>query len=255
MTACLCNLNAQARNADDKGSLPVTLSGQDIPLEKVLKSIEKQTGLRFNYRSELLNINEKVSVNFRNRPLDEILGQLLQPRGFAWKYIGTAITLQLSVNTFTDTLINFSGKVMSAEGTPLPGATVVLKGTRNGVSSNADGGFSLRAPGNGTLVVTYTGYQAQELRIGGKREAMVQMVKAVNEMNEQVVVAYGTTTQRSNTGAVTVIKGSQIENLPNRSFDKSLQGLVPGLLVTNGTGQPGGGVANMVVRGISSGSD
>lgn len=68
-------------------------------------------------------------------------------------------------------------------------------------------------------------------------------------------MAYNKISQRSNTGAVTVVKGEQIQNLPNRSFDKSLQGLVPGLLVTSGSGQPGGGVSNFVLRGIATGGN
>ncbi|WP_315816494.1 TonB-dependent receptor plug domain-containing protein [Paraflavitalea speifideaquila] len=102
------------------------------------------------------------------------------------------------------------------------------------------------------LVVSSVGHVTQQVKVKG----LIMEIKlpiAVKE-EEEVVVAYNKISSRSNTGAVTVVKGSQIATLPNRSFDKSLQGLVPGLLVTSGSGQPGSPTSNFVLRGIATGA-
>ncbi|HET6994454.1 MAG TPA: TonB-dependent receptor, partial [Chitinophagaceae bacterium] len=142
------------------------------------------------------------------------------------------------------------GRITNENGEPVQ-ASIVVKGTQNGTSSNTDGYYELKnVDEKATLVITGVGIEPQEIRVNSRVTINVTIKIAVKE-GDEVVVAYGKQKQQAITGAVTVVKGEQIATLPNRSFDKSLQGLVPGLLVTPGTGQPGGGVSNFLLRGIS----
>lgn len=235
----------------------ITLSARNVSLAHVFRSIYQQTKRSVFYSADQLNDAETVSVNFNNTPLDEALTVLLRGKRLAWEYRGDRDIVLKPVRETPaarpDTVaVNvLSGSVSDENGTPLPGATVVVKGTKRATATDGRGRFVLKeVEERASLVVSFTGYEKQEVGLNGGNHVNVKLNMAVNALDEAVVVAYNTTTQRATTGAVTVVKGKQIESLPNRSFDKSLQGLVPGLLVTGGTGQPGGGVSNFVLRGI-----
>ncbi len=247
--------------ADTLPDYKVTLRAEQLTLKQVLMEIEKQTGLFFVYSENNLSVADKVSIHVINTKLEEVLAKLLQARGISWKLMDKAIVLKpaaspVTAEPATPIIAVVKGTVTNGNDEPLPRATVQVKGTNNGTYTNAQGTFTLNnVPENATVQFRYTGFEPAEVSLAGRKELSVKLQQQVKGLDETVVVAYGTTTQRSNTGSVAVIRGEEIQTLPNRSFDKSLQGLVPGLLVTNGTGQPGGGVANMVLRGISTGSE
>ncbi|QEH42208.1 TonB-dependent receptor [Chitinophaga sp. XS-30] len=246
----------------DGFSLPdykVTLKAEQVPLKQVLADIEKQTGLYFMYSTSQFKGTEKVSIHVTEAKLEEVLHTLLDARGMKWELKDKAIVLRTADkknDAAGDHISLLTGIVTNEEGVALPGASVLVKGSKSGTVTDANGNFQIRNVSDGaTLLIRYTGYETTEIKVSGQRAFAVKLKASVNGLDETVVVAYGTTTQRSNTGAITVVRGEQIQSLPNRSFDKSLQGLVPGLLVTNGTGQPGGGVSNFVLRGITTGTD
>lgn len=248
----------------------VTLKAEQQELKKVFIEIERQTGLYFLYSTKLFsNSSEKVSIVAKDKKLEDVLHTLLDARGVKFEFKDKAIVLReddavrekraaisASSSSSLGNISLLTGTVVNHEETFLPGATVAILGTQLGTVTDAKGTFYLRdIPENAVLQIRYTGYQPEEVNVSGKTAISVKLRPGTNDLDETVVVAYGTTTQRTNTGALTVIRGEDIKMLPNRSFDKSLQGLVPGLLVTNGTGQPGGGVSNFVLRGISTGTE
>lgn len=248
-----------------EGEEKVTIKGDDVPLITVFKSMKKQTGYDFFYASDLLDDRTRVNVDVKNVKVDDVLRKVLG-RDYVWVYNENAVSITkkkeevrrgslAAVRDSSVAQITVSGQVTDARGMPIPGATVMVKGTRDGASTDENGKFSL--PGvtmNAVLVISSVGFEKREISVKGKT-LMAKLNVSMSDLDEAVVVAYNTTTQRANTGAATVVKGSQIQSLPNRSFDRSLQGMVPGLLITNGNGQPGGGVSNMVLRGISTGAD
>jgi TonB-linked SusC/RagA family outer membrane protein len=248
------------------GEEKVTIKGNDVPLAAIFKTIKKQTGYSFFYAADYVNDKEKVSVDVKNVRVDDVLRRVLG-KDYVWVYNENSVSITKKKDetrkarlTFAAidssvTQITVTGLVTDNKGHPIPGATVVVKGTKDGVNTDENGKFSLDGllP-NAVLVISSIGFEKREIQIKGKT-ILTRLNESVNDLDETVVVAYSTTTQRANTGAVAVVKGEQVQTLPNRSFDRSLQGLVPGLLVTSGNGQPGGGVSNMVLRGISTGTE
>ncbi|RPD41844.1 SusC/RagA family TonB-linked outer membrane protein [Chitinophaga barathri] len=242
----------------------VTLKAEQVALKNVMKDIEKQTGLYFMYSATGgLKINDPVSIHVTNAKLEDVLETLLEVRGISWSIIDKAIVLKSGAvknkenkETKEAMFRTVSGSVLDKDGQPLPGATVQIKGTNIGTTTAVTGIFSLANVPTKQLVIQarYTGYESQE-KVLTEGNIVFNLNPSVSNLDETVVVAYGTSTKRSVTGAVSVVKGEEIRTLPNRSFDKSLQGLVPGLRISNGTGQPGGGVSNMIVRGISTGTE
>lgn len=227
-------------------------------LKKIFDLIYRQTKQQVTYANTLLDDRERVTVDVSGT-IDEALTVVLAGKAITWVYSEGYVALRERkasvVSVIDPPVVTVRGVVMDEEGNPLPGATVKVKGSAKGVSTGVNGGFTIDIPENSVILVSYTGFEAKEVNAGRVNNLSVSLKKSVSSLDETVVVAYGNSTQRSNTGAITVIKGEQIQSLPNRSFDKSLQGLVPGLQITNGTGQPGGGVSSMVLRGISTGAD
>ncbi|KAA2239737.1 SusC/RagA family TonB-linked outer membrane protein [Chitinophaga agrisoli] len=249
------------QNGDEK----VTIKGNDVPLIAVFKSIKKQTGYSFFYAADYVDDKARVSLDVHGERVENVLQRVLG-RDYVWVYNENAVSISKKklperrndvavVADSSVTRVNVSGAVTDEKGAPIPGATVMVKGTHEGATTDESGRFSLTGVGMGAkLVISSVGFEKREVEVKG-RTILMKLGVAMNDLNETVVVAYGTTTQRANVGAITVVKGKEIESLPNRSFDRSLQGQVPGLLVTSGNGQPGGGLSNFLIRGIGTGTD
>ena len=138
-----------------------------------------------------------------------------------------------------------AGRVLSAaDGSPLPGATVVIKGTTQGSSTNSDGTFSLDvSQQNSVLVVSFVGYISQELNITGTEPLTVRLAESTMSLSDVVVVGYGTQKKRDITGSVASISAEQVAETPIARADQILQGRVSGVQVTQTNSEPGGDVS------------
>jgi TonB-linked SusC/RagA family outer membrane protein len=240
----------------------VTLKQNNVTLKKVFSEIRKQTGYTVLYDPDALEKAKTIDINLVNAPLREALQNVLKGQDLEFSIEDKAIVIKQAerpsfldrvVDAFTPP-VDISGLVLDEKGLPMAGVTVRVKGTNKATFTDNAGKFCLAGVDDAAVIeLRMVGYVTKELSSKGKFYGV--RMEVLSKDLEEVVVAYGKTTQQALTGAVTVVKGEQIESLPNRSFDKSLQGLVPGLQITNGTGQPGGGVSNMVLRGISTGGD
>lgn len=146
-----------------------------------------------------------------------------------------------------------TGTVTSGEdGLPIPGASVIVKGTTIGTATDLDGRYSLNVPQeNNTLVFSFVGSVTQEVNIGNRSQVNVVLQPDTRSLEEVIVTGYGTQPKREVTGAVTSVRGELIENLPMQSFDRALQGRASGVQVRSANGLPGGGV-NIRIRGVGS---
>lgn len=261
----LC-LKAVSPGQNDQGKQKVSVIADNKELQEVFRSLKQQTGLTFFYSERLIDDKERITVNMVNKTLDEVLQKVLGSRGLIWEYTDNVVGIKKSeerhrssraVDVIEDTTVTskaITGKVVSPDGSPIPGATVMLKGTKHGTTTNSDGTFLLPRDGNSDiLVISSVGFEKREIEIKGN-SILARLNLSVNTLEETVIVAYGTSSQRDNVGSVTSVKGETISRLPNQSFDRSLQGQVPGLLVTSGNGQPGGGTSNFIIRGIGTGA-
>ncbi|GAA4442237.1 TonB-dependent receptor [Ravibacter arvi] len=144
------------------------------------------------------------------------------------------------------------GKVTSEdEQAPLIGATVTEKGTTNGTTTDVEGSFRLEVGPRATLVVSFIGYLAKEVPVGNASTFNISLAPDQQQLQDLVVVGYGTQRKKDVTGSITSIKADDIIQPSAAGFDQMLQGKVPGVQVTQTTGAPGGNV-NILIRGISS---
>lgn len=179
---------------------------------------------------------------------------LLSTLKFRWicfKILHVTLTLfllcSLKVRAQDQTI---QGKVTDVSGgDPIPGANIVVKGTNTGTVTDADGFYRINVPANNnTLIYSFIGYEAQEVEINGRSEINISLSEGVTSLSEVVVVGYGTQQRKDVTGAVSSVKGNQIQNLPVSGASQALQGRAAGVNVVRNGGAPGNG-GSIRIRG------
>ncbi|WP_223651713.1 SusC/RagA family TonB-linked outer membrane protein [Hymenobacter psoromatis] len=143
------------------------------------------------------------------------------------------------------------GHVSGSDAGVLPGATIVERGTTNGTTSGADGEFRMTVQPGATLIISSIGYATQTVPVGDKSTLTVMLSASATSLDEAVVVGYGTQSKADLTGAVVQLSGAVVANQPVTSFEQSIQGRTPGVVINQGSGKLGQGL-NIQVRGTSS---
>ena len=144
-----------------------------------------------------------------------------------------------------------TGTVTDAEGYPLDGATVLVKGTSNGVSVDSDGRYRLSVPGNAVLVASYLGYLSEEKPVGGEHTINFILTEDSAYLDDVIVVAYGSMSKSDFTGSAVQVKGDDLAQASRESIDKAMVGKVSGVRVSSDTGDPGS-AGNVQIRGVGS---
>jgi TonB-linked SusC/RagA family outer membrane protein len=144
-----------------------------------------------------------------------------------------------------------SGRVAGSDSGALPGVTILEQGTTNGTATGANGTFSMSVKPGATLVISSIGYTTQTIAVGSQTTFNITLQAATSELDEAVVVGYGTQSKADLTGSVTQLSGNVVANQPVTSFEQAIQGRTPGVVINQGSGKLGQGI-NIQVRGTSS---
>ena len=145
-----------------------------------------------------------------------------------------------------------SGTVTDSKGAPVIGATVVVDGTTIGTSTDAQGQYTLNAPADGVITVSYLGYRDQQVAINGKTVVDVVLAESAHALDDVIVTAYGEAKREAFTGSAVQVKTEEIVKSQHTNAIDALNGKVPGLQILNASGQPGGSAPTVIIRGISS---
>lgn len=250
-------------SADQTGKQKITVVASDVTLETVFKQIEKQTGLKFMYAVDAVDVREKVTVAFEKVMLDDVLESLLGKKRIEWMYREGIISLRIRsylVSLLKDSVaskvkeltITVSGKILDKDGNPIPGATVMIKGGKRGTRTNVDGSFVLVGVQiNTVLEIRSIGFESKDVVVDGN-SLIVRMNGVINRLDETVIRGgYYMDIQRYSTGNATSIKAEAISKQPVSDPLLALQGRVPGMIITQTTGVQGGRV-NVQIRGKNS---
>lgn len=235
----------------------VSLRLQNIPIEKAFKEIEKQTGYTFVYTKERIATIKPVSITAEKKQLDAVLQQLFKDQQLTYsisgKYISIKQTAVKSSETFTPVNINVTGTVTNDKGEKVAGASVLVKGTQRGVSTNEAGVFTLEnVDDRATLIISGVNIETTEINIDKRTVLSVNVKIKVSELNEIIVgMGYYEQKQRNAVGNAVRVTAAEIEKQPVTNPLLALQGRVPGLNIVQNTGVPGGGVT-VRINGISS---
>lgn len=241
-------------------SQTVTVSCKDMPLQQVFSVIKQQTGYVFFYRSKDLSDVSPVSAEIREVPLKMALGKLLQDKPLSFDIQGNTIVISRKTTTPPEHNSNgelqppddIRGKIVDAKGSPIPGVTVRVKGSNVAAITDQAGFFLLRNAGpRAVLVVSCVGFESQNINTGGKLSIEVELKAKVDDLNQYVVVGYGSTKRKDLTGSVASVNVEEVKNVPFASIDQALAGKAAGVQVTQSDGSPGG-VAKIRIRGGTS---
>lgn len=237
----------------------VSLSLQNAPLEKAFKEIKKQTGYHFIYTRVQLKNTLPITCQVTNSPLKDVLDQCFRNQPLTYtiedRYI-VVLTKPAPVQNTTVSRepVEVSGRVVNESGEAVVGASVKVKGTDIGTSTDENGFFKLEVPDiSNILIITSINTETTEIKLNAKTRLSTIIVKtSVKALNAVVVnKGYYTTTQKLNTGSVSKVTSSEIEKQPVSNPISSLQGRVPGLLITQRNGLPGSGLT-IRIRGQNS---
>lgn len=249
MMLCFANVHGQR----------VNLHYQQVQLKKVLVDISKQSGYTFIYDEKDLSSIFPVSITVENGNIKEALDALFEGKPLVYQIKGKSIAVTRVPKNLSSHLEEKSttqqrtikGKVTNRNGEPLAGVTVALKGTSTATSTGGDGTYTIVAPPEqGVLIFDYMGFATQEVVIDGKAEINMVLEEQLSDLDEVVVVGYGTQRKSDLTGAVASVDEKDFNKGPLISADQLIQGKVSGVQMLNNSGQPGG-ASTVRIRGNS----
>lgn len=248
--------------AAESNAQTITLSARNLPLPKTMESIQTQSGYFFFLKGEEL-ASLKVTTTLKDATLTEAMDRIAGNLGLEWVLKGKTIILRAKEQPFAAKPINdpvpeeaeiqqreISGRVTNNRDEPLAGVTVSVKGTTAAVTTNAEGNYHIVIPQDGTaLVFTSVGYNAQETPIGSSNVINIILNEAISDLDEVVVVGYGTQKKSSMTAAITTVRTQDLVDVPRPNVLSALQGRVAGLTISETSGQPDAS-PSIQVRGI-----
>jgi len=228
---------------------------ENTNVEQVLKKIEEQSKFYFLYRSDLLKEIPPVSIQVNDAKLEDILDRILVPNGFSYEIEDRVVVIKKDTEKASPVPVEqkgVSGTVKDKNGDPIPGVSVVVKGTTIGTITDMDGVFRLNMPGDAkTLSFSFVGMKSQEIDASGKTTFTIVMQDESVGVEEVVVVGYGTQKKVNLTGAVSSVKvDEKISSRTLSNVSSGLTGLVPGLAVSQNTGMAGKNDVSMLIRGM-----
>jgi TonB-dependent starch-binding outer membrane protein SusC len=235
----------------------VTLDLKNAPIQKVLTEASRQSGISIIYNEALFNGFSPVSIKVKNATIQQVLDECLKGQPFAYSFEGNMIVINkkqiqtplLQLAESFPPPSDIHGHITDSLGNPLVGASITVKGTQKGTTTDANGNFTLTGvKDNATLIISYTGFDSREIRLSNNPEfkpgvtLAISLIRSTSSLDQVQVIAYGTTTQRLSTGNVTTVTAADIEKQPVNNPLLALEGRVPGLYITQSTGFSGSGV-------------
>jgi TonB-dependent starch-binding outer membrane protein SusC len=222
----------------------VTYSAKAAPLAQVLLAIEKQTGYNIFYNDADLAGTNPVTVDLKGVPMADAIREVLAGQGLRFELQGNTVSISRVVAAVAPAAAppgEVHGRVTDSTGAPLEGVNVRVEGTKRGTVTGANGEFVLKSvPPDAELVFSSVGYEVRIVKLGGRQDIRVEMHIASQSLVDAVVYkGYYTTTERLNTGDVTMVKGETINEQPVTDPILALEGRVPGLYIQQTSGAPG----------------
>jgi TonB-dependent starch-binding outer membrane protein SusC len=231
---CIATLQGLSQN--------VTISEKNISLAKMMNLIKKQTGCYFSFSSGITGEVTKVSLKVKNKPLPAALDILFSKLPYTYLLKDNFILIidRKSNKPNIPSLLALSGTVEADNGEPIAGATISILSTQKGFTTNSNGHFSIPDfQKNTTLQISSIGYETVQIFVADQVEVNVKLKATATGLDEAIVIGYGKTSRRLNTGSVNKVKGSEIIDQPVPNFLAALAGRVPGMLISQVNGIPG----------------
>ena len=219
----------------------VTLKLMDVNLYELFDAIRKQTGLRFLYNAEQMKEVPKVSVDVKDKKVKDVLTEVLAGTSLTFEYdkgVVTVVKKEADKSQPQVKLIQVSGRVVDEKGNPIPGATVLIQGTTQGVATDTDGRYTISVGPNDALRVSFIGYKTELVQLKGKDKVNIRLTPTAENLEEVTVVAFGEQKKESVVASITTVDA---KTLKSSSSDLTTQfaGKIAGIIGWQTGGIPG----------------
>lgn len=256
-TVILANTGNAQRKTIEKVKISMNL--QEKSLAEFFKQVESKTDFKFTYTDNLVDLRQPITVVESNISLYDVLVAVSMQTQLRFVQVNENIHVKakklgpsgatVSINQQKE--IEITGTVVDNLGDPIPGVTVVVKGTVVGTTTDLDGSYRIVAEQGDILVFSFIGFQSKEIEIGNQSTIDILLEEDITSLGEVLVVGYGTQTMREVTGAISQVKSESLEKVASSNFTHALQGQIAGVNVTASSGAPGA-PANIKIRGVGS---
>ncbi|MDR1864696.1 MAG: SusC/RagA family TonB-linked outer membrane protein [Bacteroidales bacterium] len=235
----------------------ISLQLKDATVKEILNEIERVSEFIFIFRNDAVDLDRKITVSVLDKSIEHLMDLLFGSTDNSYEIIDRQVIISKRLKPSTSdaklqqqTIV--TGTITDEKNSPLPGANVLLKGTLTGVVTDAEGRYSINVPNrDAVLVFSFVGFATQEIAVGSRSEWNVHLSEISSEIEEVVVIGYGTVKKRDLTGAVSSVKAGDLNIVSTASVGHVLQGKAAGLSVIQNSAQPGGGL-DILIRGAGS---
>ncbi|MDR0541477.1 MAG: TonB-dependent receptor [Dysgonamonadaceae bacterium] len=240
------------------GFAQLNISAENQPVKQIILQIEKSSEYRFFYSDDYLDLEKQITVEIKNETIESVLGKIFKGTNIQYtigkdKQILLASDKQKYPDQKAVATQKYNGNVADANGEPVIGASVAVKGSKTGTVTDVDGKFSIEAPVGSTLSVSYIGYLTQEIQVRDKTSIRITLKENEKLLDEVVVLGYGAQARKADLSAAvgTLSNVETLKRRPVQDVAQMLQGQIPGVTVRQETGSPTKG-PNITIRGRGS---
>ena len=235
----------------------ITLEGKNISLETLFQEIHEQSGFDFLYSTRILEHARPISIRVKNSPLEEVLKQCMKGQPFEYHIVDRTVIIKLTgkaeqqPSESSAPPVEITGTIKDSSGRPLVGVNVMVKHSNIGAKTDNNGAFHITVPDKrSVLIFSYLSFKTEERLVGNNSVFDIVLTPEYSGLNQVVVVGFGTKKKVDLTGAISTISGEEIENRQVGQTSMALQGIAPGVTITQGTGQPGVDGGTIRIRGV-----
>ena len=240
----------------------LSLKLNEVSVKEIFNQIEEKSEFVFFYNEDYIDVNRKVSINLKNETIERILTEVLKGTANSFKIYDRQIVIlgsgmpdgQSNLKSSTDETQRgpVEGLVLATDGSPIPGATVFIKGELLGSITNTEGKFNLaNVPANATLVFSFMGMKSQEISLNGKRSLNVILQEESQGVDEVVVVGYGVQKRLTTIGSQSSMSSKDLKAQPVANISNAISGRIAGIVAVQRSGEPGYDGSEIYIRGIS----
>lgn len=249
---CLVTLSQVFAGLSYSQSTRLSLQENNATLRDILDKIENQSEFYFMYNGSIVNVDQKVSVKATNVLITELLNQVLSGTGINYKIDNRQIALTVANSIQVRQSKPVKGIVTSKSGEAIPGATVLIKGTVTGTTTDINGKYVLNdVPANAVLIFSFVGMKIQEEKVDGRSQIDIILEDEAIGIEEVIAIGYGTMTKKDVTGSVGKVTSAQLLKTNVASYSEALSGRIAGVHVSSLSGRPGEN-PDIVIRGGNS---
>lgn len=252
IVALLNPVFASTAKAQKLEHISLDVSVKNASIEEVIKTIEDQTVFNFVYGRNVGRIKNRYSLSYNKVSLRSLLELLAKDSGLAFRRIDNNISIDKRPNADKKVVEvvfkEITGMVVDENGEPLPGASILEKGTLNGTATSFDGDFTMEVGPEAILEVSYIGYKTKEVVVGDQTDLTIALEPISSALDEVVLIGYGQQERTKVVGSVAAMKSEDLQQVASATVDQQLAGKLSGVIINQSNGQPGND-SQIIIRG------